>query len=275
MIRSVFALFFFLTFGGSSLVLSAATQTDMASRGNTPVQASHPAAPDGANRTTSMPTSLKLDVSAKLRHAVGATAGRISLGPEGVEFRPVKGERLKWSFRDIQSFYFSPHQLVIETYTTRKHHLPGVRRYRFELAQAAPPATSAQLARDVGRPSQNAVADPTLPSVTEISVHHRTRAGGTNGTLRFRSDGIDYVTSSPGDSRSWRWSDLRTLAKPDPYHLYVFGYRDTYTFDLKGSLSRALFDHCTDAIYGSAPHESDGTLEAPGLDDHRGGEEDE
>lgn len=67
--------------------------------------------------------------------------------------------------------------------------------------------------------------------------------------LRFADTGIEYTTSKTGDSRNWRWSDVRTLANPDPYHLRIDGYRETYDFLLKEPLSRNLFDKLWDYVY--------------------------
>ncbi|MEQ1472264.1 MAG: hypothetical protein ABLQ96_00510 [Candidatus Acidiferrum sp.] len=186
---------------------------------------------------------------AKLRKNFGKQGGEIVIRGTGVEFRPDKGPPLTWSFLDIQTFAISERRLEIETYQNRSHHVPGMQRYRFALTQDIPSPVAAELARYVERPSQNAVLDPTLTGTENIPAHHRTRTGGTNGALRFGDSGIEYVTSSPGDSRSWRWADLETLSNPAPYTLFVFGYRDTYTFDLKKPLARAVFDHLTDEVY--------------------------
>ena len=125
--------------------------------------------------------------------------------------------------------------------------MPGVERLRFEMTEAVSPQAAADLAREVRRPSQNAVPDPVAQGIV-IPAHHRNLTGGTNGILRFRDAGIDYVTSAPDDSRSWRWPDLQTLSSPDPYHLLAFGYRDTYSFDLKELLPQALYYRLVDAI---------------------------
>src|SRR6266536_1727728 len=69
-----------------------------------------------------------------------------------------------------------------------------------------------------------------------------------NRKMRFHEGGLDYVSSASGDSRSWRWADLQTLSAPDPYHLLVFGYRDTYTFDLKKILLQPLYYRLVDAL---------------------------
>ena len=96
---------------------------------------------------------------------------------------------------------------------------------------------------------QNADPDPDAPAIATIPVRHRSLASGTNGVLRIRQEEIDYVTSSNDDSRSWRWADLQTLSNPAPYRLFVFGYRDTYTFDLKAPLSGKLLDWASDEIF--------------------------
>ena len=103
--------------------------------------------------------------------------------------------------------------------------------------------------KSVGRPVRNLSAGGCqlrLPPPATVLA-----SGGTksNGTLRFREEGIDYVTKSSQDSRSWRWADIQTIANQDPYHLIVFGYRETYSFDLKEPLPPELYDRVTDAVY--------------------------
>jgi hypothetical protein len=193
-------------------------------------------------------TSVSWQSLAKLHHTVGKEHGDIVIDANGIEFRSEKGRTLKWPFLEIRTFSLSAHSLDIQTYKNRNRHLPGMQPYRFDLDQAVPPEVAAVLAREVRRPSQNIVPNPASQVIGNVHVHHRTLTGGTNGTLRFREDGIDYITSVAGDNRSWRWSDLQTISKPDPYHLLVFGYRDTYTFDLKEPLPQSLLNRATDEV---------------------------
>ena len=192
---------------------------------------------------------------AKLRRAVGSEKGDLLVGANGIEFRSGKGQTLKLSYLEMQTFHLSPHSLVIETYQNRKKHMPGVERLRFEMTESVSPRVAADLAREVQRPSQNAVPDPAAQGIV-IPAHHRSLAGGTNGILRFRDGGIDYVTGAPDDSRSWRWADLQTLSSPDPYHLLAFGYRDTYSFDLKELLPQSLYYRLVDEIDAQSAAES-------------------
>ena len=192
---------------------------------------------------------------AKLRRAVGSKKGDLLVGANGIEFRSGKGQTLKLPYLEVQTFHLSPHSLVIETYQNRKKHMPGVERLRFDMTESVSPQVAADLAKEVQRPSQNAVPDPTVQGIV-IPAHHRSLAGGTNGILRFRDGGIDYVTGAPDDSRSWRWADLQTLSSPDPYHLLAFGYRDTYSFDLKELLPQSLYYRLVDEIDAQSAAES-------------------
>ena len=175
--------------------------------------------------------------------------GTLIIDGKGITFRAGNGRNQRWTFADIHTVVLAPHRLVLKTWIHRGWPRPGEREYRLDLTQVLPPAVAASLARGVGRPSKNTDLNPDAPAVTSIGVRHRTLTGGTNGMLRFRSDGIDYVTASSGDGRSWRWADLQTLSDPDPYHLSVFGYKDTYTFELKAPLSRNLVNWAMDQIY--------------------------
>lgn len=178
--------------------------------------------------------------------------GKLTVDDHGVTFRAKNSRVQHWTYEEIQTATLGPHRVVIETYLNRSLHRPGVQHFRFDLSRALPPAVAAELAVRIGRPVQNVDPDASAPAVAAIAVRHRGLVHGTNGMLRFRTAGIDYVTHAKGDSRGWRWADIQALSEPDPYHLYVFGYRDTYTFDLKAPLSRKLFDHATDEIYRAA-----------------------
>ncbi len=187
--------------------------------------------------------------------------GTLVINEKGVDFHSTGGHDQLWTFEDIRSVFLTPHHLELNTYMNRSWHRPGTQHYNFDLTKALPPTVAAAVAARIARPIQNADPDTATPAIATIPVRHRTLAGGTNGVLQFRNGGIEYITNSKDDSRSWRWADLETLSNPDPYHLFLFGYRDTYTFDLKAPLSPALFDRATDAIYA---HNESIPVYAPG-----------
>ena len=195
--------------------------------------------------------SLHWESPARMRRAdlISGNHGNLLIDKDGVEFRAGNAHSRHWAFGEIHSVFIAPHRLVLKSYINRSLHRPGQREYRFHLTQTLPPAVAASIAETIARPSQNADPDPNTPAIAVVPVRHRGFAAGTNGVLRFRQGGIDYVTTTREDSRSWRWADLQTVSDPDPYHLFVFGYRDTYTFNLKESLSRKLLDWAADRIF--------------------------
>lgn len=188
---------------------------------------------------------------ARLHRMLRSIPGTFTVGAEEVEFSSQKGFSRRWPFVEIQTLDLWPRRIVLTGYEKRGRLRPGTRRFEFALELELPPAVAAELAQKVGRPIRNGIPQPEAAGCTEIPAHQRTALGGTksNGVLRFCDRGMDYLTETTMEGRSWRWTDIRTLSNPDAYHLILFGYRDTYSFDLKQPLARELFDRLSDAIY--------------------------
>ncbi len=189
---------------------------------------------------------------ARLHHGLKAAPGNLIFSGDGIEFRSSE-ERFshRWLYSDVKTFDLTLRRLVIIDYENRHHRMPGERRFRFDLGQPVPPSVAAELALRVGKPVRNGDPDPKGASLSAIPARHGTRFGGSNGTLRFRDEGIDYVTTGGEGSRSWRWSDIQTLANPDPYHFRIGGYREIFEFELKQPMSRQFFDRLWDRLYAS------------------------
>lgn len=197
-----------------------------------------------------LPQLLAWESPARLRHGmIGGTPGTLRTDSQGVEFVPMKGASMHWEFTQIKDIDLQKHRVVLVGYDNREWHLPGTRRFDLEFKKEITPAVAASLTEKMCRPARNRVPDPDAPAIMVIDVRRSEHFGGSNGLLRIRQQGIDYVTAQPGQSRSWRWTDLQTLSNPDPYHLFVFGYLDSYAFDLKETLSRQVFNHISDEIW--------------------------
>ncbi len=175
--------------------------------------------------------------------------GTLLFDNEGIEFRAPKFSQ-RWVYGEIKTFDLSgARELVITDYENRHWHEPGARSFRFTLSLPLPPGTAAEFTARVGRPVINGDPVPGAAVIAELPAHHRERFGGSNGTLRLREDGIDYVAADGRDGRSWRWSDIQTLANPNPWEFRVMAYREIVEFDLKRPLSGEMFDRLWNSLY--------------------------
>ncbi len=201
-----------------------------------------------APQATAKTPSLNWQGEAKLRGALTGTPGTLVVDVAGVHFRPTKREARLWPITGIKTMDLRPRRVLLTGYERRGGLRLGTRRFRLDLGTAMPAKVAADLAVRVAKPSRNRNVEPEAWAFGTIPAHHRTPRGGSNGTLRFRDYGIDYVTQRANDSRSWRWADLETLSNLDPYHVVLSGYLETYSFDLKQPLPRELYDRISDEV---------------------------
>jgi hypothetical protein len=206
-----------------------------------------------ALRAAENPTSSETWQSAAQWHRLlrKPVPGTLLVGQDGLEFRSgvFTGH---WAYAEIHTFDLSACDLTLTTYEDRHWHEPGERRYHFSLSEPMPSGIAATLTARVGKPVRNDVPGETAASFAEIPAHLRARFGGSNGTLRLKDDGIDYVTQDGRDRRSWRWADIQTIANPNPYELRVTAYREIAEFELKRPLPRAQFERLWDRLYASS-----------------------
>ena len=194
--------------------------------------------------------ALNWQSTARLHHGLRSSLGTLIFGAEGIEFRSARVPSLSWLYVEIKTFdLLDAHRIVLIGYENRTWHCPGQKRFRFDLTMPVPPAVAFELSRRVDKPVRNGDPDPHATAFASIPAHHDARVGASNGFLRFREAGIDYVTRTSRDGRSWRWSDLQTLSNPDPFHFRLSGYREIFDFDLKQPMPRELFERLWDHVY--------------------------
>lgn len=200
-------------------------------------------------KSTGSTTALHWQSPARLHHGVKSTRGNLIFTANGIEFRSEPRFSHRWSFTEVKTLELSPQRLVVTDYENRGHHLRGTRHFDFDLQEPVPPAVAAELTNRVGKPVVNLDPDAKADALFTIPARHGTRFGGTNGILRFRDRGIDYVTTGGKGSRSWRWDEIQTIASPDPYHFRLSGYLETFEFELKQPMTGDLFDRVWDRVY--------------------------
>jgi hypothetical protein len=182
----------------------------------------------------------------------GSVSGTLLIDDAGVEFRSANLKE-RWTWLDIQSFDLAGREFTLISYRNRRWHEPGERRFHFTLAEPVPPAIASEVSTRVARPVRNGDPQPAALATSEIPAHRRAFTGGSNGMLRLRNDGIDYVTKDGRDARSWRWEDIETIANPNPWELRIGGYREIAEFDLKQPIPRDVFERIWDRLYGGRP----------------------
>lgn len=191
-------------------------------------------------------------LSQDLRHhkqSSQAHMGLLVISAQGVEFQSVTGAVRRWPYGEIQSMDVLSRRLVLKSYENRGWFRPGEREFRFDLDVPIPPEIASVLAGHIAKPGRNGDPQTNRVAFDTIAARHVTRLGGSNGIVKFTDNGVDYLSDAANDSRSWRWSDIQTLANPDAYRLRVIGYRETFDFKLKQPLSRAVFDRLWDSVY--------------------------
>jgi hypothetical protein len=175
--------------------------------------------------------------------------GTLLIDDAGVEFRSARLKE-RWAWIEISSFDLAGRELTLISYQNRPWREPGDRRFHFILTEPVPPTVASEMALRVARPVRNEDPQPEAPATAEIPAHRRAFSGGSNGILRLKNDGIDYLTKDGRDAHSWRWDDIETIANPSPWELRVGGYREIAEFDLKQPISRELFERIWDRLYG-------------------------
>jgi hypothetical protein len=179
-----------------------------------------------------------------------AVPGTLLLDDEGLEFRSAKFNQ-RWAYLEVQSFDLSTRELTLIGYQNRPWPEPGEATFHFTWSEPMPAEIAAQFTDRVGKPVRNGIPFPSVAAVSEIPARHRVWSGGSNGTLRLKDSGIDYVTENGRDSRTWRWADIQTIANPNPYEFRVASYREIIEFDLKQPMSRNLFELMWDHLYAA------------------------
>ena len=187
---------------------------------------------------------------AKLNRFPKSIRGSLTISSEGVDFRPMKGEPIHWAVEDIRTVDLPrARKLSLIAYQNRRWHVPGDRPFVFDLKNPLPADIAAEFVALIGKPAINGVPVSHAPAFATRGARHATCTGGSNGVLRFRDGGIDYLAAKGNDSRSWRWADIQTVAHPEPYRLRVTGYLETFDFEMKEPLPDDLFDRVWDQLY--------------------------
>jgi hypothetical protein len=195
----------------------------------------------------------------------GGSRGTLVFTNEGIDFKAQKADKTRhWSYQDLREIDIrGPKRLVLDAYETRSRWRFGrTRRVEFDVTAGD---ISGELVAAILSRAPRAVTTAILPaaipgSLTVIPASHRRFGSATQGTLEISDAGVAYRSSSTGDSRFWRFSDLQSFAQLTPFEVLVTAYEGgdlhPYAFELKAPLPEAAFDAMWQRI--NPPHPRSG-----------------
>ena len=177
--------------------------------------------------------------------------GKLEINESGISYESLNGKTsLHMPLANIWEADISdPRRIAIETLDREKRALGHRTTYRFRLRQAADQQALARfLAGRLERPVIGQYATSVQPAF-ELPAYHRRVLGGTHGTIRISTNGIEFLSEKPKESRTWPYRDIETIGSPDPFHLRVTSFAETYTFDLKERLPAQAYDFAWQRVY--------------------------
>jgi hypothetical protein len=163
--------------------------------------------------------------------------GTLTVDEKGVTFAGGRGHAWTWPLVEIQQLTVSPESVTVLTYEDRKFKL-GDRRFVFT-GKAPASELAAMLREAMGPKLVAAVAEPDEGSWSIPAKHLQ---AGSQGVLWFGEKTVVYASKAPGESRTWRLADIRTISSADPYELTVVTMEKTFHFQLKEALEEKKYE---------------------------------
>ena len=138
----------------------------------------------------------------------------------------------QWTYEDIQRLELTPSRLRILTYEDRPKLLGRDREYTFE---RLPGNMAAELypvlTRRLDQRFIAGVADKSVTAMWSVPAKMLRGRSGSNGTLTVAAAHI--VFDSPGESRTWRYSDITGVTSENPLELTIASLDRETRFQLK------------------------------------------
>jgi len=185
-------------------------------------------------------------------HTLGSCEGKLIASDREIRYEATNGKHSRtWAYIDIQKLdVVSPTRLALKTFESQSwKQLEKDRAFDFSLLEGKiTPDQQEFLRTKLGRPMVARLVEKATSS-TLLLVRHRHRLGGCEGQLSVEEERLIYLTDHASDNRLWKLREIETIGSPDPYHLRVTTYNETFTFDLKSLLDSKIYDFLWKKIY--------------------------
>lgn len=228
------------------------------------------------------PETIDITYSVEHKHAVGIGKGELHITKDGIEYRGIsKNEALHggtWQDSDIKRIEINKKELRIVIYEESR--LPIIPRkvpftdgksikidnehdYLFRLQNGEiTEEIATMLLERFHRPIATSIipekSRATLEPLFEIPVFHRHVRGGESGVLRVYREFVIFDTEVEGQSRYWRYSDIRDIARLGQYKFELATHEGqlatggkSYIFDLKRPMTDKEYDKLWNKIYNT------------------------
>ena len=169
-------------------------------------------------------------------------AGTLTVDEHGIRFSGPKGHAWSWPYGEIQQLTLRAGSIHILSYKDSSNWKLGKDvAYTFtgifpiELLERQ---WSAQL--DQRFVAAVSVGQDSGLSGLKFPVKQLGLTKGTQGTLTFAGDAVVYDT--PGDPRTWRYSDIQFISSANPFQLTVTTLEKQFHFQLKQAITESTYN---------------------------------
>jgi hypothetical protein len=195
---------------------------------------------------------------------IGHRDGELIISDKGVEYRATKREKESrtWTYTDIRLFeILSPTSVRIWTYKDRALLLGRDQSLTFKIIEGQIDQKVSDFLRErIARPFVTSFAGEDQNALAQIPVKHSHRFGGCEGVLKVYPDRLVYESQTGHDSRSWRWTDIRSVGRSDIYRFDVETFEPqlgassrSFNFILKEQMADKTYDLIWSRVFRPTP----------------------
>jgi hypothetical protein len=194
----------------------------------------------------------------------GHRDGELTISDKGVEYRATKREKESrtWTYTDIRLFeVLSPTSVRIWTYKDRALLLGRDQSLTFKIIEGQIDQRVSNFLRErIARPFVTSFTEEDQNALAQIPVKHSHRFGGCEGLLKVYPDRLVYESQTGHDSRSWRWTDIRSVGRSDIYRFDVETFEPqlgassrSFNFILKEQMADKTYDLIWSRVFRPTP----------------------
>lgn len=200
------------------------------------------------------------------KHLHGDAPGTLLVTDTGITFIE-KGKHANhsrtWKYEQVQQFELSEDKLSIQTYEDQKWQPGRDRNYLFTHLPAAFAKSVYPVWRDqLDQRFVAALAGQPPAALSEFPAKLTGVLKGVEGTLFFADDQITFRAAKPGESRTWRFTDIDNIASAGPFDLSIVTYEHhgrEFRFQLQRPMEEARFNELWRKVVRKTINESSGS----------------